>query len=354
MKFKILILLLCAGFMTQAQEMFSYVKDKKFKDPSDLMGYNFVPNHMEIPNEAENELNPGDYSFGITRNNLYVHGEGISGVYSLNNINPTEYGFKLLLMNARDPTIQGHLKIILTKKGYVDALVFKRSKKDKEIIFFQALMPKEKNEVEAAFFTDRWETELEMPDSIWGMEIHPFFRIHLKDNTQERLEIADSTSIRFIEKVTIIDKTKKKKVKKKKRKKEPVRLSEEEAAEEELTEEATDNKEINEEEIENIEAGSDEETEEKEVKKKLKIIKEYFVEVRSILHYDDGEVEDKKWTYKVKHLKEREDATAGPDGERFQIEFETNKGEPLYLYLTPKRTISSMELGKFRYLMRGH
>ena len=345
MKFKILLVFICASFMTQAQDMFSYVKDKKFRDPADLMGYNFVPNHLEIPDEDESELDPGDYSFGITQNNLYVHGEGISGVYSLNNINPTEYGFKLLLMNARDPTIQGHLKIILTKNGYVDALVFKRSTKDKEMIFFQAQMSKEKNEIEEAYFTDRWERELEMPDSIWGSELRPFFRIHQQDGTQERLEAADSTTIRFIEKVTIIDKTKKKKLKKKKRKKEPVRPSEEEVVEEELIEVASDG-------IENIEAGGDEEVE--EVKKKLKIIKEYFVEVRSILHYDDGEVEDKKWTYKVKHLKEREDSSAGPNGERFQIEFETNKGEPLYLYLTPKRTISSMELGKFRYLMRGH
>ena len=52
-------------------------------------------------------------------------------------------------------------------------------------------------------------------------------------------------------------------------------------------------------------------------------------------------------------MKEREDAQAGPDGERFQLELSTKK-EPLYLYMTGERTISSFEMNGFRYLMKGH
>ena len=137
MKYRLTFLLLCAVMTLQAQSMFSYITDKRFKDPSDLVGYNFVPNFMEIPDETEGDLDPGDYSFGISQNNLYVQGEEISGVYSLNNINPTEYGYKLLLMNARDPRIQGHLKVILNKYAQVDALVFKRSGKGKGNRFLQ-------------------------------------------------------------------------------------------------------------------------------------------------------------------------------------------------------------------------
>jgi len=329
-KFLLFLFVCITGTNAQSQEMFSFISDKMFTDPSDLVGYNFVPNFMEIPDETDGELDAGEYSFGVTQNNLYVKGEEIGGVYSLNNINPTQYGFKLMLMNARDPRIQGHLKIILNKYSQVDALVFKRSGRDKEIIFYNAELPEGDFMTEKDYFTDRWETELVYQDSLWGMKVKPFFRIHTRDKTQERLEMSDSTTIQFIEKITIIDKTKKKKKKKK-------------GAEEAEVTEAVD--------LENIEMGAVEEMTEEE-KKKIKIIKKHYVEVRSIMKYSDGETEDKTWTYEVKEMKQREDTSAGPNGERYQLELSTNK-EPLYLYLTKDKTISSFEMEGFRYLMQG-
>ena len=78
-------------------------------------------------------------------------------------------------------------------------------------------MPEEMATEEDDYFTDRWETKLEHQDSIWGMTLKPFFRVHGSDRTQERLEVADSTTIKFMEKITIIDKTKKKKKQKAKK-----------------------------------------------------------------------------------------------------------------------------------------
>lgn len=353
-----------------AQDNYTYITDRKFGDVEDLIGFNFCPFKVEVRDEMDSELGPCEYSFGITRSNLYVAGEEIKGVYSLNNINTTDYGFKMLLMNARDPTIQGHLKIIQNPKDQVEALIFKRSNKDPEMIFFLAEIPEGVNAQESEFFTDITDSPIDAPDSLWGKTIYPFLKIHNDVGTQERLQPEDSTSISFIEKVTIIDKTKKKKVKKKKKNKKQenmanieLGLMDGEEAEEEAIEEITE--EVADEMMEETEAPElqvddgamppiTEEMVEKEAKKNLKIIKEYFVKVRSIITYDDGSTEDKEWMYPVKKVTQREDAMAGPTEERYQLEFALLKGNPIYLYLMTDKSVSSMEIGPKMYLMRGH
>jgi len=77
-------------------------------------------------------------------------------------------------------------------------------------------MPEAQRNEEDAFFSGRWEQELEDKDSIWGTAIRPFFRIHeAQRGVQERLSFGDSTSVEFIQTVKIVDKRKKKKKKKK-------------------------------------------------------------------------------------------------------------------------------------------
>lgn len=319
------IIFLSVSFLGLAQEDYSYISDRKFKDPTDLIGYDFVPGIMEIKGESQQELGPGEYSFGITLGNLFVKGEGIEGVYSINNTNTTDYGYKLLLMNARNPTIQGHLKLVLNNRAQVDALIFKRTTNEQELIFYQAQMPEDQRNEEDAFFSGRWEQELEHQDSIWGMAMRPFFRIHeAQRGIQERLKFGDSTNIEFIQTVKIIDKRKKKQKKA-------------EGAEALPTV---------------AEALMMEEEELKELGVKLK--ERRVIKVRSIVNYEDGTSEDLVIEYEVKKMTEREDETAAPDGERYQIEFELDKGESVYLYLTPKRTLSAFEAGGIRYLLKGY
>ena len=352
MKIKFTFLFLLFVIAVQAQDKYSYMTDRKFFDPTDLAGYHFTPNKMEIPNESEQDLPAGSYSFGVTSNNLYVSGGDLKGVYSINNIDPKEYGFKLMLMNARDPTIQGHLKIILTENRHVDALVFKRSTKEKEIIFFLPEIPKRLEEKEEIFFTDRGEVEIEELDSLWGKTIYPFLRIQQSSGVQERLQVEDSTSVTFIEKITIIDKTKPKKGKKKKKKnevEEELMVDNIEAAEEVVEEEVVEELE---EELTDEDSDEEMDEEEEEVKKKIKIVKEYFVQVRSILHYNDGTVEDKIAEYPITKSDWREDEEASINAEKYQIALQTKKGE-IYLYLTGKHKISTFEVEGQSYLMRG-
>ncbi len=350
MKFRCLIIVLLCSFLAKAQDNFTYITDRKFYGPEDLIGYDFRPAFIQYQDEEEKKLSPGSYSFGISRNNLYVDGEGIKGVYSVNNINPTEYGYKLLLMNARDPTLQGHLKVVLTKYAQVEALVFKRSNKEKEIVFFQAQMPDKLWENEKAFFTYKYDFKVTNPDSLWGEKFYPFLRIHQDQRgIQERLQMGDSTSIEFVEKITVIEKKKKKKDRKnKKGEVEETVLENVEGIAIEADPGAIPPIEV----VENDTLPIEEQLE----TVKVKIVKEYFVKVRSLLAYDDGTTEDKTWEIPVKKkFTEYQRRTTEPNLEPFEFVLAgVKKGEDISIFLTKKRTISSINIGGKKYLMRGH
>ena len=268
--------------------------------------------------------------FGITHTNLYVKGEGLEGVYNINNMQPEDFGFKLTLMNARDARLQGHLKVILNKYNMVEALIFKRSPSDKETIFYLPAIPTKLRDDEKTFFTDRGEFVIQEPDSIWGKKFYPFFRIHTQDKVQERLRMKDSTSISFVEEITIEEKD----VKKRKKDKDPVVGIATDSVEVVATEMPADSAAAN-------------------PDKKVKIIKEYFVVVRSIVQFEDGMKEDKSWKYPVKRISEKEDKQAGQQEERYQWEFVNDKKENIILYLNGDHTVSTMIINDKTYKMRG-
>lgn len=338
---KTTILLLILAFAKIAEAQYTYITDRRFFEPTDLIGYDFKPDRMEIPNQMEDEIEPGDYSFGISAKNLYVVGEGIKGVYNINNFAPEDYGYKLTLMNARDALLQGHLKIILNKYAMVELLIFKRSPKEKEIIFYLPPISKKLQQQERAYFTDRGELAITEPDSIWGKTIYPFLRIYTDKKVQQPLSMRDSTSISFVEEVTIEEKIKKSKGDKKKKKEDETMVEEtiEEVIEEEILEEPAEK--------------MVEETEAQATDKKVKITKTYYVVLRSIIQYDDATTEDKTWKFEVKNIKSKADESAKMDQEKYQWEFITAKGEPIYLYLNGDNTVSTMEIKNEKYLMRG-
>ena len=268
-------------------------------------------------------------NLGISFNNLYVEGEGITGVYNINNIQPSEYGYKLLLMNARDARLQGHLKVILNKYAMVEALIFRRAPQEPEIIFYMGPISTKLNKMEREYFTNKGELIIEEIDSLWGKKIYPFIRIHLDRNIQEPLEMGDSTSITFIKQITFEEKE----PKKSKNKKMEMVTEETTEAENNTAEVATEREELTE--------------------KKVKIIKQYFLEIRSILQYDDGLRKDETERYELKKVVEREDKYAKMEEERYQIEMHNQKGDKIYLYLTGDRTVSTFEIGNRLFLMRG-
>jgi len=399
MRLILLTVFILISFGGSAQETFSYINERTFQDPTDLIGYNFKPFKMEVPGDYDpTMIEAGDYSFGVTRGRLYVNGgRDIAGLYEINNMEPTNYGYRILLLNPRNPSNRGHLKIILNKYAEAEAVVFRKESKAQEIIFHLPGAKKEVLRQEKKYFTDLGEMTVEHVDSLWGEQYFPYIRVDQKASIQGRIYETDSMSISFEEVITIKEKKKKKKKskkakkkkpkkekKKRKRKKRKEKVEEEEEDwgslaemngenEEEEKEAKEEVEKVIEEKVEEVTEKIEEENppfeegeevdeiappapqpEEEEVVVKRKVTKEYFVKVKMILKKEDGTTEDKTFSYPVKGIEEREDSSARKGEERFQLELKSKGKKELYLYLTDDRTVSSMEIEGVKYLMRGH
>ncbi|MFK7772013.1 MAG: hypothetical protein AB8F94_07730 [Saprospiraceae bacterium] len=385
MRVFLLTVFIFISLSVSAQETYSYINERTFKDPTDLIGYNFKPFKMEVPGDYNPKMvEAGEYSFGVTRGRLYVNGgREIAGLYEINNMEPTNYGYRILLLNSRNPSDRGHLKVILNKYAEAEAVVFKKEKKAQEIIFHLPDAKKSVLNQEKKYFTDLGEMIVEHSDSLWGQKIYPYIRVDQQASIQGRLYEADSTIITFEEVITIKEKKKKKKVKKpkkekkkkKKRKKRKEKVeeadeewgslaemngeTEEEKNEEEEkpqvpVEEKVQEEEIQEEIIEEDDEATAPKPEEEEVVVKRKVTKTYFVKVKTILKKEDGTMEEKTFNYPVKGIEEREDGAAKKGEEQFQLVIKSGRKKELYLYLNGDRTVSSMEIDGIKYLMRGH
>ena len=185
------LFLLCSPVL-MAQFHYSYISDKRFQSPDELLGYEMKPNVIVYPNKdnpkrsREETLNPGDITFRATRNYLIIESEQFEqykGAYSVNSINPEQYGFKLDLMNARNPSIQGHLKIILNGKSQIDAYIFKPSPTEQEVIFYQSKIPENLATIERAYFTDIGDVTI-TDTTLWGTTVYPFFELEKKQLTK--------------------------------------------------------------------------------------------------------------------------------------------------------------------------
>ncbi len=396
MRLILLTVFIFISFSVSAQETYSYINERTFQDPTDLIGYNFKPFKMEVPGEYDpTMIEAGNYSFGVTRSRLYVNGgRDIAGLYEVNNIEPTNYGYRILLLNPRNPANRGHLKIILNKYAEAEAVVFKKESKAQEIIFHLPDVKKSVLNQERKYFTDLGEKTVEHSDSLWGEQFFPYIRIDQQASIQGRIYEADSMSISFEEVITIKEKkkkVKKKKVKKpkkkkakKKRKKRKEKVVEEEEeeewgsiaemnaamekeekeAEEKKVEEVVEEEkapveevqgEMEEDEVEVDEAAAPApQPEEEEVVVKRKVTKTYFVNINMIVKNEDGTIEEKTKSYPIKGIEEREDSSAKKGDERFQLVIKSGRKNELYLYLNGDRTVSSMEIDGVKYLMRGH
>jgi len=302
-----------------SQIEYSYKNERVIHDQSDLVGYNFRPFKVEIPGSYEpKKIEPGNFSFGITRTRLYVNGDkDIRGLYEIKNISPTIYGYKLKLIDPSNPNSWGHLKVILNKIQEVEALIFKKAKKTTEYIFHLPDASKERLQKEKKYFTDMREVTVEDIDSLWGTTIYPYFRVNLADGIQNRIYTMDSTVISFEEVIGVKEKKKKRFRKKKKN-------------EEEKQEKVS---------IENVPPDQ--------------IIKEYFVNISSVVTDMEGKSEKVNWRFPVRELEEREDPSATKKEERFQIAIKVGKRKEIYLYLMKDRTVSSFEAKGIKYLVRG-
>lgn len=193
---KIAFLFLLLPFFCQGQFEYTYTSERMFQTSEEFLGCTFIPETEAIPKENyEKRINPGTVIIKILPNYLYVTEDGNEIAFNMNSINPTEFGFRLDLMNASKPTEQGHLKVFINEKKELFAFALKRNRESKEIVYYQASFPNNRIvERDTKYFTDISDISMLKTYYIYGKTVKPFYQSEL---SQTRIYPKDSISFVF-------------------------------------------------------------------------------------------------------------------------------------------------------------
>lgn len=198
---------LFSAFWLTAQTEYTYVTDAQFFNTNDLLNYEFMPNEVQYSfeeGEKPQKIGIGKVRFKLTMGYLYVTQGDEKTSFNTNSINPEKYGFKADLMNARNPSEQGHLKIILNDLKQVDAIIFKKNRQSKEVTYFQSAVRDDINLRDNKYFTDKMEYKLSNIQHLFNQKpIKPFFA---KGREQKRIFPKDSVSFTFTQKEVAVGK----------------------------------------------------------------------------------------------------------------------------------------------------
>lgn len=340
--------------MAQEKARYTYVTDRVFYQAAELYGYTLVPNEWEDASGSHGKLAPGQVSFSILRGYLVLKGTKSAGSYSINRIEKEGNNvFRVSILDSKDPSKQGSLKVILDNNRNIDAYIFRQSRNHDEVIYYQAGCTAQEKAKDEKFFTDKNETVLEEDAQIWGNIIRPFFVMNRSKSG--RVYQSDNVSIEFIEKIEtkepspqlLVRQAKKEQKKTKKVKAKPASLFDEEL--DELEDDETDadyffNQTATPEAVE-------ETVEEKVKEKKEKAPKEK--RTYSIVYtYNEEGAGAKRQTAVVKKWSRL--VSKNPNNAaRSVIKFDTNTGD-IVVYLNDNDAVSAIEINDNRYLMRGY
>ncbi len=317
MKIKYLLLIIgFFGFLNSdlnGQSRYTFVEDAFFFDPTDLFGYRFVPSLKEIPKVRKDELSPRDYSFGVTTNNLYLNYDGEKMIYNIQSINPTEYGFILALLDAKNIRETGHLKIILDGKKRARALVLKRTTRGKEEVFHISTLDEYTKEKEEAYYSDIIEVAVDYPDSLWNKQFVPYFIENPSEPLRTVPVVKDSISFSFYEDIVIEEKKKNR----------------------------SDSSAVI--DIENFDFKAISEDSLASLKDFIKVDHKMFLRYNYTTMEENGDRKMNESVHIIRKIDEKEDSEMTGLQERFMLELTMEKGDPIYIFLTEYKTISSIE-----------
>lgn len=297
-------------------QQYSYVTDRRFFTPGDLIGYTFHPAQKVALTGATEKVPPGSYAFGITYKHLYVTGEGIEGVYNIDASRQHDFGIQLDITHARNARLRGYLKIIQNKYGMVESLVFRRAASDVESVFHIAPLPAGQRDAEKEFFTDRGELAIPSVEQLWGHVIRPFMCIHQDSYLQERFSVSDSIEIAFLSGTE----AEIREIRKSRKGMDSASLAEDPGS---------------------FLPGND--------RRQTKSAQYLYLDLRAGLH--DSRL--KSVAYPIRKILEKEDRNAGLTQERYRWDILSDSKERITLFLNGDHTVSSLQIGNSLYLMRG-
>lgn len=183
-----LVLLTSFPLLLQAQVgKYTFVEDRQFLYAQDLAGYTFIPYRGKLSNaHFDDPVKEGLVQFSVTTTGVEIIEQvtfstgGISGEnkskplkMSIPRIDKKAYGFELVLMDMRNPNIQGYLQFY-ANRGYVHTIKYKPEPSATERTFFVLPLPDYQDERDGKFFTHDKDHNIDDFKEIFGERIYPF------------------------------------------------------------------------------------------------------------------------------------------------------------------------------------
>lgn len=196
---------------------YTYVEDKVFTQPDDLVGYTFAPRQFKLPvHNAPQLLRPQSILFRVTLNQLYIEHpleKGRVEVFNIRNIVEVKEGFKISFVPLGSPTQEGYMVVFLNASNQAEGLVIQEAAGDPQIIYYQTSIPPQILERDTAYFTNNREKDGSNIVNIWKESFFPYKRIRPfsgKFEQEQRIYPEDSLSFFFEER--LIDKGRREKL----------------------------------------------------------------------------------------------------------------------------------------------
>lgn len=189
---------------------YTFQTDRNFYFVSEIFGYPFYPDSYEEKDGfGKNTVGVGEVKILLIQGYLQI--DGVEGLNNFNviSINPKrfgdDFGFEAKLLDSRDPTISGTLKIITDNYGFVFLILFE-AKGVGAYAFTIKDKPAYQVEIENKYFSRRGKTKANSLESLFGKTIMPFHWINggQGESLMRKVSIQDSVYLRVKEDTIIV------------------------------------------------------------------------------------------------------------------------------------------------------
>jgi hypothetical protein len=202
---------------------YTHTSDFVIKNTPDLVGYVIHPKEGKFSNSPIiRTVKLGLVEFKITETDLYVvenvkySTTGITSETDYKNYrlniqqiaqNRATNSYEIILMDLRNPDVQGHLKVQLNEQDQIIRLQFKPTPNEPERTYELMPPPSDIEQRDGKFFTHSLDIDLEFVTDLWSRKqvIYPFMQIknRVENRQVSRIYPSDRVKIAFEERTEL-------------------------------------------------------------------------------------------------------------------------------------------------------
>lgn len=202
---------------------YTHTSDLTVRNSTDLVGYVIHPKEGKLSNSPLiRTVKLGLVEFKITETDLYVvenvkySTTGITSETDFKNYrlsiqqiaeSRATNSYEIILMDLRNPDVQGHLKVQLNEQDQIIRLQFRPTNNEPERTYELIPPPTDIEQRDSKFFTHSLDIELEVVSDLWSRKqvFYPFLQIKNKAESRQvaRIYPSDRVKIAFEERTEL-------------------------------------------------------------------------------------------------------------------------------------------------------